>query len=176
MPLPCPKPWLSPRRRLLPRLCASALVLAACSRGGLPPSLPSPLLGRALPALERTTTGACIDRAKLQGRVVVVKFFADYCKPCEWTLPKAQRLHESLPEVVFVGVSLDERRTTLESLLRRHVLTFPIIHDRAKRVAGRFRVTELPITFVVDRQGTIRWVGGPDHPESDLERALDSLL
>jgi peroxiredoxin len=36
-------------------------------------------------------------------------------------------------------------------------------------------VSELPVTFVVDRQGVVRYVLGPDHDEHVLDRVLDSL-
>jgi len=42
-------------------------------------------------------------------------------------------------------------------------------------LAGRLRVTELPVSFVVDGQGKIRWVGGPDQPEDALARVVAAL-
>lgn len=124
----------------------------------------------------RSLEGTMLERTQLAGRVVVVKFFAKYCKPCERTLPHAQQLHEENPEVTFIGVSLDKSTADLEAMIQRYHLTFPIIHDRANLVSGRFRVREMPTTFVVDKQGRVHWVAGPDHAEQDLERALASLL
>lgn len=153
------------------------MVLVACGTRSAapPPSTDSPLLGKPLPRLAPTMTGARLAREQLLGHVVVIEFFAEYCEPCQRTLPSAQHLHEAHPDVIFLGVSLDERQSDLDATIRRHQLTFPIIFDRARVVAGRFRVAELPVTFVIHRDGHIHWVLGPDQAAADLERALDSL-
>jgi peroxiredoxin len=57
----------------------------------------------------------------------------------------------------------------------RHHLTFPVVHDAGNVLAGRLRVTELPVSFVVDGHGRIRWVGGPDQPDDALARAVSAL-
>jgi hypothetical protein len=50
-----------------------------------------------------------------------------------------------------------------------------VVLDRGNVLAGRFRVNEIPVTFVVDAEGTVQWVGGPSHSETDLERAVASF-
>lgn len=164
-------------RRLLRAPCSGfALVMLGCSGAAPPASSPSPLLREPLPALGRSLDGVMFDRTQLAGRVVVVKFFAKYCKPCEQTLPHAQQLHEEYPAVTFIGVSLDESTADLAATIQRYHLTFPIIHDRANLVSGRFRVREMPTTFVVDKEGRVHWVAGPEQAEQALDRALASLL
>jgi thiol-disulfide isomerase/thioredoxin len=107
--------------------------------------------------------------------VVVVEFFAKYCEPCQRTLPAAQQLHASRDDLLVIGVAEDEHPADVQEMIHRYGLTFPVVHDRANVLAGRFRVRELPVTFVADRTGTIRWVGSPDQGERDLERAVGSL-
>ena len=107
------------------------------------------------------------------GRVVVVKFFAKYCEPCKKTLPVAERIHRERPEVLFVGVAEDEYQADVQEMIDLYQLSFPIVHDRGNVLAGRFRVQDLPLTFVADRVGNIRWVGGGKSSESDLEAAIE---
>jgi len=141
----------------------------------MPPSAASVLSGKPLPNVERRTlSGERIDLAKLQGRVVVVKFFADYCAPCKKTLPAAEALHRARPDVAFVGISEDESPSTAGEIARRFSLSFPIVHDAGQVLAGRFRVSEMPATFVAGPDGTIRWVGGAAQAEDDLERAIEA--
>ncbi len=125
----------------------------------------------ARPALD----GGKIDTALLRGKPVVLKFFAEHCEPCKRTLPAAERLHEEHPEVSFVGVSADDYAATARAIGKLYGLSFPIVHDSGRALQGRFRVTELPVTFVVDRAGLVRWVGGPAQSEKDLEQAIDVL-
>jgi thiol-disulfide isomerase/thioredoxin len=150
--------------------------LPGCAARTPPVSAKSPLLGQPLPRLARTLEGTVLEGQQLLGRMVVVKFFAHYCKPCEKTLPQIQRLHELYPQVMFIGVSLDEHRDQLQVTIEQMGLTFPILFDPERLVAGRFRITELPVTFVVNRQGSIVWIAGPDQAEKDLQLALESLL
>ncbi len=151
-----------------------SLSLAACaSNGPPPPSSPSPLAGAEAPTFKRDSiAGQSVDTGALGGKVWVVKFFAEYCEPCKRTLPEAQRLHERYDDVVFVGVSEDERQADAAALVNTYGLTFPVVLDRGNVLSGRFRVTELPIVFVVDPAGKVAWVGGPEQDEKALERAI----
>jgi cytochrome c biogenesis protein CcmG/thiol:disulfide interchange protein DsbE len=144
--------------------------------GPPPPSAPSPLYEGAAPDFSRPSLGgAKVDTAALRGQMVVVKFFAKYCEPCKRTLPAAQKLHVDHPEVAFIGISEDESQGDAQALVAAYGLTFPVVMDRGNVLAGRFRVSEIPVTFVIDAQGVVRWVGGPSQSEDDLARAVASL-
>lgn len=156
---------------------AVLLSLSACAaKGPPPPSSPSPLAGAEAPKFARDTLdGRRIDTGSLTGKVWVVKFFAEYCEPCKRTLPEAQRLHEKFDDVAFIGVSEDERQEDAAGLVRTYGLSFPVVLDRGNVLSGRFRVSQLPITFVVDAAGNVAWVGGPEQDENALERAIASV-
>ena len=150
-----------------------ATLLAACKPGPPPPTAPSPLVQKELPKFSRASlAGPKVDTEALRGQVVVVKFFAKYCEPCKRTLPAAEALHRKHPEVAFVGISEDEYATDAQSLVQAYGLSFPVIHDQGNVLAGRFRVSEMPVTFVVDGQGVVQWVGGPGQDEDDLAAAI----
>jgi peroxiredoxin len=156
-----------------------ALALFGCgseTASGPPPSAASALAGKILPDFKRPALdGEKIDTQKLRGRVLVVKFFAEYCAPCKQTLPAAEALHRERPEIAFVGVSEDEDRGQAEALARRFALSFPVIHDQGQVLSGRFRVTEMPATFVVGPDGTVRWVGGASQSKDALRQAVDAV-
>jgi thiol-disulfide isomerase/thioredoxin len=155
----------------------AALALGCGSSTAMPASAPSHLLGKPLPAFKRNTLkgDALLDTGAFKGRPVVVKFFAEYCQPCKRTLPLAERLHKDNPDVAFVGVSEDDYASTAEQVGRSYGLSFPIVHDQGKALKGRFRVDDLPVTFVADRQGVVRWVGGPAQTEQDFEQAIEAV-
>jgi thiol-disulfide isomerase/thioredoxin len=162
--------------RQLAIVAALAGSTACASSGGPPPpSSPSPLLDQPAPDFaKRTLQGDRLDTAQLRGKVVVVEFFAQYCEPCRKTLPAVEKLHaRSGGDVQFIGVSIDEYESTAREIAQAYGLTYPVIHD-AGGLRGRFRVTDLPATFVIDPQGVTRWVriGGSGSTESDLEKAI----
>jgi thiol-disulfide isomerase/thioredoxin len=154
-------------------LLAAILALTACGAGTPPPSAPSALLAQALPDFQRPTLdGAKVDTKASRGQVVVVKFFAKYCEPCKRTLPAAQELHEAHPDVLFIGVAEDERADDVREVVGTYHLSFPIVHDVSNVLSGRYRVTDMPATFVADVSGKIIWVGGPENTESGLPLAI----
>ena len=104
---------------------------------------------------------------------MVVKFFANYCAPCKKTLPAAEELARRRPEVSVIGISEDELASDARRTVATYGLTFPVIHDRDNLIAGRFGVTEMPIAFVIDAAGVVRWAADDTHNEADLERAVD---
>ena len=165
------------RRRAV--LLAILIAAVGCPRrtGPPPPSAPSKIHEAALPDFDRPTlAGPRIDTKALRGKVVVIKFFARYCEPCKYTLPEAERLHRELAgDLVVIGVSEDEDPRQTAELARDFRLTFPIVHDDGHVLAGRYRVTESPIAFVVDGSGVVRWVGGPGMAPGDLERAIAAV-
>jgi len=141
-----------------------------------PPSSESRLLDAVLPAFQRPTLqGGTFDSKAAAGQLLVIDFFAAYCRPCQRKLPALEALHRRAPQLSIVGVSLDETGDAARKSVMKHHLTFPVVHDAGNVLAGRLRVTELPISFVVDGQGRIRWVGGPDQPDDALVRAVAAL-
>ena len=159
-------------------LSATFLValLLGCGAAGPPPaSAPSPLLGKPVPRFHRDSINVDATGTEARGRTTVIKFFAKYCEPCKRTLPAVQRLHETHENVSVIGIAEDEHASDAREMIQRYGLTFPVVHDSGNVLAGRFRVRELPVTFLVDENGTIRFVAGPDQDENDLERAIDTL-
>jgi thiol-disulfide isomerase/thioredoxin len=166
-------------------LCAAAVAVlgAAPTACAHPPSSPAPpssasrLLGNASPSFRRATLqGGEFDSARVADRVLVVDFFASYCLPCRRSLPALEALHRRRPELAVVGVALDATATDALALVARAGLTFPVVHDAGNAIAGRFRVTELPASFVVDRRGRVAWAGGDGQSEDALVRAAESAL
>jgi peroxiredoxin len=78
------------------------------------------------------------------------------------------------PEMALVGVDEDDSVETAVSVVQHYGLRFPVIHDKDNVLAGRFRVTSMPMTFVADESGIIRWVGGEGQTEGDLRRAVEA--
>ena len=171
----CPTRCRPPALQVLFGLAALALPAVACGPPAFPASVHHPLLGAHLPEIHRKSLdGHSFDGSALSGTAVLVKFFADYCQPCKETLPAAERIHEAYPEVVFLGIDEDESSDLARDVARRYGLSFPVVHDASNVLAGRFRVSSMPMTFVADGTGTIRWIGAEGQTEEELRQAVQA--
>jgi cytochrome c biogenesis protein CcmG/thiol:disulfide interchange protein DsbE len=173
-------------RRLAPaRPAGAAPALAAlalaywCACGGSaapPPSSPSALLARPLPDFRRPSlAGDDVATDRLRGEVVLVDFFAEDCPPCARSLPALEALHRARPGLRIVGVSEDEDAAGARRVVERFGLTFPVVHDAQHVLAGRYRVVDLPVTFVADGAGVVRWRGDGAHEEGEYGAVVDGV-
>lgn len=152
-------------------LCFAAPVLAA----DLPPlthGLTAVPPGRAAPALNLPDLdGKMHDLAALNGRVVLVNFWATWCPPCRREMPSLERLRRILPEVVVLAVDVGEDADTVFAFTGtlEPAPEFSLLLDRDSAVMQAWRVRGLPSTYVVGPDGSLayRAVGGRefDHPE-----------
>ena len=155
--------------RLAPWLLAAAVAAAAVAAISTSPSLPPPV-GRGSPApdfrLERVGGGGPLALSELRGQVVLLNFWATWCKPCEDEMPAMERLYRGLAgrDFEMVAVSVDEEPGVVVEFQRRLGLSFPIVMDPEQRVSRDFQSFRFPETFLIDRQGTVidRFVGPKD--------------
>jgi peroxiredoxin len=156
-------------------LLAAGSVLG-CAPAALPPSSPSRLLGAPLPPFSGTTlNGSDFDSNASRGMVLAVTFFARSAKPNDNELEAAGTLYSDHPELILVGVSLDDAIETARAQVLRHSLRFPVLFDPDRHVAERLGVDGPRITLAVDRRGILRWVGDAASPSS-IRAATEALL
>ncbi|MDZ7779431.1 MAG: TlpA disulfide reductase family protein [Gemmatimonadota bacterium] len=119
----------------------------------------APDLGRAPDYTVVTLDGDTIRAAELEGRVVVVNFWATWCGPCRLEMPSLQSLHEDRADdgVVVVGLSTDAGS---ERPIREYVdergITFPIARATAEQRRAFGGIAGIPTTFLIDRNGVLR--------------------
>jgi hypothetical protein len=77
-------------------------------------------------------------------------------------------------DVILVGIDEDESPDTASTLVKRYGLTFPVLRDDGNVLSGRFRVSSMPMSFVADASGRVRWVGDEKQSEEDLRRAVEA--
>jgi peroxiredoxin len=115
-----------------------------------------------LPSLD----GAPVSLADLRGKVVLLNFWATWCKPCEDEMPAMQRLHQALAgtDFVLLAVSTDETREPVEAFRKRLGLDFPILLDPGKEVSVAYQTYRYPESYLIGRDGKIlaRYIGPRD--------------
>jgi peroxiredoxin len=135
-----------------------ALLTAETTRDPIEPGLPAP--GFSLPVLGGQSE---LSLGSLRGKVVLLNFWATWCKPCEDEMPAMENLYRTLGsgDFVLLAVSVDEDRGAVEEFVRRLGLSFPILLDPQKRTADAYQSYRFPESYLIDREGILvaRYIG-----------------
>lgn len=117
--------------------------------------------------------GKPVTLSLLRGCVVILEFWASWCGPCRTTLPKVLDLAKKYQAkgLKVIGVSLDARAEDAKRFLEENGFNFTTLWGSfwdARQVAEKYGVRAIPMTFLIDRQGIIRYVGHPAYLTEDL--------
>ncbi len=143
-----------------------------------PRGAPSPLVGQRVPPFSLPgLAGGGLTDAELRGqaRPVLVNFFASWCVPCVQEAPVLQSLHEA--GIALFGIAYKDRDAAVSEFLARNGDPFTrVAADAPGRAAIDWGITGVPETFLLDREGIVRWhFAGPLTPEV-VERQLGPAM
>ncbi len=97
-----------------------------------------------------------IRLSDFRGKVVILNWYASWCGPCRSEMPAFEVAYESLDDdVVFFGVNLQESPESAAAMLEEMAATYPAVLDEDGEVGQRYRVTGLPVTYIIDRDGMV---------------------
>jgi peroxiredoxin len=127
-----------------------ALALPAASTDGSQPAPSFTLANRA---------GGEVSLAALKGKVVMINFWASWCGPCRQEFPALDAIYGKYKPMGFemVGINVESEKADAEKFLGAMPVSFPILFDPENKVSGSYGVSAMPTTFLVDRQGRLRW-------------------
>jgi thiol-disulfide isomerase/thioredoxin len=107
-----------------------------------------------------TMDGAKISMDDLQGKVVLLDFWATWCAPCREALPHIQQVAKKFKDepLVILSVSLDGNEANWKEFVGKHEMTWPQYRDGGFTgpVAKMFGVTAIPHTFTIDADGVLQ--------------------
>jgi len=141
------------------------------------PGDPAPLFELPRLAHDGKLVAAPLSLQSLRGSVVLVEFWASWCKPCRKSMPALERLYRRYRddgfEVIAIktdGPGMGKARSVAAAT------TFPMALDDEEEVAELYKVGTIPHLVLIDRAGVVRYVhrGGADEQllASQVERLL----
>jgi cytochrome c biogenesis protein CcmG/thiol:disulfide interchange protein DsbE len=139
-------------------------------RAGKKPAAPG--LDVALPNLGAPGTRRLAD---LNGKVVVLNFWASWCVPCKAEAPVLERVQQRLQKdragTVF-GVTYKDAPDASRAFVRQVKASWPNVRDDRLKLAPKFGTSQLPETFVIDRTGKIVAVSRGQIDQQFMDAAL----
>lgn len=162
--------------RLFASCCLLLILLAACDSAtapGVKTNTPAPAFN-----LERLDGASVRFPEHYQGKVVIVRFWADWCPFCRSEMTALEPLYRQHRDqgLVILAINVMQPPETVQPFVKELGISYDVLLDRQGEVTRRYQVMALPMTFVVDRSGVIRArILGEATPEV-FTKALTAVL
>ncbi|MFQ5869257.1 MAG: peroxiredoxin family protein [Candidatus Zixiibacteriota bacterium] len=126
--------------------------------------------------------GESYTLSELKGKVVLLDFWATWCKPCVVSIPHLNKLNLRFQEEEFLllGINVDryKSKSSLKRFVKQYEINYPVLADKGGKVAAQYRAFALPTSFLINRGGKIakRILGSSPSLEKKLEEEIEKLL
>ena len=102
--------------------------------------------------------GSSVTLEQFKGKVVFLDFWGTWCAPCKEEMPELDKLYNKYRKEGFevIGVSINGSRPDIEKFLQKVPVGFHILIDDKDRAGDAYRVSSLPVGFIIGKDGIIR--------------------
>lgn len=124
--------------------------------------------------------GSEVKLSELRGRVVVLNFWASWCKPCEQEaaeLEQAWKDYEPTGKVIFLGADYVDTEPEARAYLKKFGITYANGPDMGTKISQLFRIRGVPETYFIDQDGVLQYVKvGPFTSADEIHTIIDGLI
>jgi thiol-disulfide isomerase/thioredoxin len=145
-------------------------------------AITSPLLGRPAPGFAlHDLAGHPVSLADYRGKAVLINFWATWCTPCQVEMPWFTALQQKYASQGFTVLGIDDKDypedlSKVPGFVRKMNLNYPVLYGNAKTYAAYGCCDYLPMSYYVDRGGTVRIVTVGLGERDTVESYIRSLL
>lgn len=117
-----------------------------------------------------------------RGKVVLLNFWATWCPPCVREMPSMEKLHQMIDAEDFKVIAVNQMESADDVFAFTGQLavdpTFDILFDTRSKVSQAYAVRGLPTTYLIDKQGRIRYraVGGREFNHPEVVKIINELI
>ncbi len=122
---------------------------------------PAPEIGRLAPNFTLVDLeGNTVTLSDFQGKTVFVNFWATWCPPCRAEMPEMEAVYQEYKDkdVVVIGVDIQEPEDVVRQFVEQGGYSWTFVLDTSGEVAANYRITAIPTSFFIDREGIIQVV------------------
>lgn len=143
-----------------------------CDRGTL-----SDQIGRPAPTFSITDGQHAVNLQSLQGKVVILNFWASWCAPCVEEMPSLQAFQQQMPDVQVVAIDSNEAFAKYQRYIaQRHISLLTVFDENqtSNKLYGSFK---FPETYIIDKKGIVRrkLIGPQDFTSPSFIRYIQKL-
>lgn len=128
----------------------------------------------------KSRDGQTVALGEQKGKVVMVNFWATWCVPCRQEMPHLQALYERYNSLGFelLAVNVEDNPEGARKWLAETPVTFPVLFDAKNEVSKLYKVTAMPSTVLIGRDGNMRFIHHGYKPgyESEYQTQVRALL
>jgi peroxiredoxin len=128
----------------------------------------------------KSNSGKNIKLSELRGQVVMINFWASWCGPCRQEMPILNQLYQRYEPMGFtlLGVNVEEDKAAADKVLREIPVNFPVLYDSKNQVSESYQVRAMPSTFLIDRDGKVRYLHKGYKPgyEDEYQKQVRELI
>jgi cytochrome c biogenesis protein CcmG, thiol:disulfide interchange protein DsbE len=128
--------------------------------------------------LPKLSGSGTVDLAAYRGKVVVLNYWASWCRPCREESPLLERWHKRIAKQggTVLGVNANDVDYKARAFVREYALSYPQLRDKASTSVGKLGIVGFPETFVIDRRGYIAAVQRGPVTEGFMRGAVERVL
>ena len=105
-----------------------------------------------------TPNGDTLRLSSLRGQRLLVNFWATWCPPCREEMPELDKFAAQYSgTVAFYAVNIQEPASKVSEFMQTHNYKMPVLLDHDGTIGKQFRVSAIPTTVIVDKNGIIKY-------------------
>lgn len=136
------------------------------SKPAAPPAKPQEIagsevgatVGKQAPAFTLNALNGNPVAIAYKGKVTVINFWATWCPPCREEMPEMDKFAAQYSgTVAFYAVNIQEPASKVSEFMQTHNYKMPVLLDHDGTIGRQFRVSAIPTTVIVDKNGIIKY-------------------
>ena len=129
-----------------------------------------------------TYSDEIIDTSDLEGKVLLINFWASWCDPCEEEALLLEEAWEKIGQgafndVHFLGIAYNDVESSSRDFLEEYGITYPNGPDLRGEISGIYNVKGVPETYILDQKGRLQFIKyGPFITSEEIVKAVEQVL